>query len=56
MYYCRNRNGDYEVDIAVEGRDGGIVGIEVNLKPSIGDADVKLSSGYATRGPHGCRT
>jgi predicted AAA+ superfamily ATPase len=41
VYHLRTRNGDHEVDLVVEGRDGRVVALEVKLAPSISDADVK---------------
>lgn len=39
--HLRTRNGDHEVDLVVEGPDGGVVGIEVKLTPTPTDADLK---------------
>ena len=39
--HCRTRNGDHEIDLIVENRDGSVVGIEVKLGLSASDADVR---------------
>lgn len=39
--HLRTRNGDHEVDLVVEGRDGQVVGIEVKLATTVTDADVR---------------
>lgn len=39
--HLRTGNGDHEVDLIVEGRDGRALGIEVKLARDIGDADVR---------------
>ena len=39
--HLRTRNGDHEVDLIVEGREGQIVGIEVKLSASVDSSDVK---------------
>jgi predicted AAA+ superfamily ATPase len=39
--HLRTRNGDYEVDLVVEGPDGQLVGIEVKLAAGVTDADVR---------------
>ena len=39
--HLRTRNGDHEVDIVVEGRDGQVLGIEVKLAAQVTDADVR---------------
>lgn len=39
--HLRTRNGDHEVDLILEGRDGQIVGIEVKLAAQVTDADVR---------------
>ncbi|MGO1183590.1 MAG: ATP-binding protein [Micrococcaceae bacterium] len=39
--HLRTRNGDREVDLIVEGRDGQVVGIEVKLAASVDSSDVK---------------
>lgn len=39
--HLRTRNGDHEVDLIVEGRQGQIVGIEVKLSASVDPNDVK---------------
>lgn len=38
--HLRTRNGDHEVDLIVEGRDGRVVAIEVKLAAAVTDADV----------------
>ena len=38
--HLRTRNGDHEVDLIVEGRDGRIVALEVKLTAAVTDADV----------------
>lgn len=39
--HVRTRNGDHEVDLIVEARDGGVIGIEVKLAADIVDSDVR---------------
>lgn len=39
--HLRTRNGDREVDLVVEGADGQVLGIEVKLSATVGDADVR---------------
>ena len=39
--HVRTRNGDHEVDLIVEGRDGQVLGIEVKLAANIIDTDVR---------------
>jgi predicted AAA+ superfamily ATPase len=39
--HLRTSNGDHEVDLVVEGPDGQVLGIEVKLAASVGDADVR---------------
>ncbi|TLP97575.1 ATP-binding protein [Nesterenkonia salmonea] len=39
--HLRTRNGDHEVDLIVEGREGQILGIEVKLSSSVEASDVK---------------
>ena len=39
--HVRTRNGDHEVDLIVEARDGGVIGIEVKLTADIVDSDVR---------------
>lgn len=39
--HLRTRNGDHEVDLVVEGPDGGVLGIEVKLAAAVRDADVR---------------
>lgn len=39
--HLRTRNGDHEVDLIVEGREGQVVGIEVKLSASVDSNDVK---------------
>lgn len=39
--HCRTRNGDHEVDLIVERRDGRILGIETKLAAVPGDRDVR---------------
>ncbi|MGH3095376.1 MAG: ATP-binding protein [Streptosporangiales bacterium] len=39
--HLRTRNGDHEVDLVVEGRDGQVLAIEVKLAASVSDADVR---------------
>jgi predicted AAA+ superfamily ATPase len=39
--HLRTTNGDHEVDLIVEGRDGQVLGIEVKLSASVSDADVR---------------
>ncbi|WP_347403417.1 ATP-binding protein [Citricoccus muralis] len=39
--HLRTRNGDREVDLIVEGRDGQVLGIEVKLAASVDSGDVK---------------
>ena len=41
VMHCRTRNGDHEIDLIVENRDGSVVGIEVKLGLSASDADVR---------------
>ena len=41
VYHLRTRNGDHEVDLVVERDDGRVVAMEVKLRPSVGEADVK---------------
>lgn len=38
--HLRTHNGNHEVDLVVEGRDGQILGIEVKLARDVGDRDV----------------
>ncbi|MFI9488127.1 ATP-binding protein [Promicromonospora sp. NPDC052451] len=40
-YHLRTRNGDHEVDLVVERRDGAVVALETKLAASVSDADVK---------------
>lgn len=39
--HLRTRNGDHEVDLVIEGRDGQVVGIEVKLAANVSDSDVR---------------
>ncbi|MDO8148367.1 DUF4143 domain-containing protein [Isoptericola sp. b515] len=39
--HLRTRNGDHEVDLVVEGPDGGVVAIEVMVTPTPTDGDLK---------------
>lgn len=39
--HLRTGNGDHEVDLIVEGVDGGVVGIEVKMGVDVDDADVR---------------
>lgn len=39
--HLRTRNGDHEVDLIVEARDGRLIGIEVKLAAAVSDADVR---------------
>lgn len=39
--HLRTRNGDHEVDLIVEGREGQILGLEVKLSASVNSNDVK---------------
>ncbi|WP_277209362.1 ATP-binding protein [Isoptericola croceus] len=41
VYHLRDRNGDHEVDLIVQGRGGRVVAIEVKLAASVQDADVR---------------
>lgn len=36
--HLRTTNGDHEVDLIVEGREGQVLGIEVKLSASVSDA------------------
>lgn len=39
--HLRTRNGDHEVDLVIEGRDGQVIGIEVKLAANVSDSDVR---------------
>lgn len=39
--HLRTRNGDHEIDLVVEGRDGRIVACEVKLAAAVADSDVR---------------
>lgn len=39
--HLRTGNGDHEVDLVVEGRDGQVLGVEVKLAASVTDTDVR---------------
>lgn len=39
--HLRTGNGDREIDLIVQGRGGRVLGVEVKLKDSIGDRDVR---------------
>ena len=39
-YHLRTRNGDHEVDLIVERRDGAVIALETKLAASVSDADV----------------
>lgn len=39
--HLRTRNGDHEVDLVLEGRDGRLVAVEVKLAREVDDADVR---------------
>lgn len=41
VHHLRTRNGDREVDLIVEGRDGRVVALEVKLAAAVSDSDVK---------------
>lgn len=41
VHHLRTRNGDHEVDLIVEGRDGSVVALDVKLAPSVNDVDVR---------------
>lgn len=40
VYFVRDKKGHHEIDLLIEGRDGGIVAFEVKLAQDICDADV----------------
>ncbi len=39
--HVRTRNGNHEVDLIVEGRDGQVLGIEIKLAADVADSDVR---------------
>ena len=41
VHHLRTRNGDHEVDLVVERRDGRILALEVKLASTITDRDIK---------------
>ena len=41
VFHCRTRNGDHEIDLIVENRDGSVVGVEVKLGLTASDSDAR---------------
>lgn len=39
--HLRTRNGDHEIDLIVEARDGRLIAVEVKLAAAVTDYDVK---------------